>query len=77
MSHKKIETGTFNPLSRIVHVPSCTADLSLQTRGKAFFLLYVDCGGMGGGAHLFNAQARHNYIRSGAGSFVLTAHAGR
>jgi hypothetical protein len=28
-----------------VHVPPCTAELSLQTRGKAFFLLYVEGGG--------------------------------
>jgi hypothetical protein len=60
------------PLSRIVHVPPCTADLSLQTRGKAFFLLYMERGG----PHLFNAQACHYYIRSSADSFVLTAHAG-
>jgi hypothetical protein len=33
------------PLSRIVDVPPCTADLLLQTRGKAFFLLYVEGGG--------------------------------
>jgi hypothetical protein len=52
--------------------PLCTVDLSLQTRRKAFFLLYVERVG----AHLFNAQASHYYIRSGAGSFVLTAHAG-
>jgi hypothetical protein len=32
------------PLSRIIHVPPCTADLSLHTRGKAF-LLYVEGGG--------------------------------
>jgi hypothetical protein len=28
------------------------------------------------GPHLFNAQIGHYYIRSGAGSFDLTAHAG-
>jgi hypothetical protein len=33
------------PLSKIIHVPPCTADLSLQARVKAFFLLYVDGGG--------------------------------
>jgi hypothetical protein len=34
------------PLSKIVHVPPCTAELALQTRGKAFFLLYVEGGGL-------------------------------
>jgi hypothetical protein len=60
------------PLSGVVRVPPCTADLSLPTRGKAFFLLYVK----GGGTHLFNTQAGQCYIRSGAGSLDLTAHAG-
>jgi hypothetical protein len=30
------------PLTRIIHVPPCTADLSPQTRVRAFFLLYVE-----------------------------------
>jgi hypothetical protein len=29
-----------------------------------------------GAPHLFNAQTGHYYIRSGAGSFEFTAHAG-
>jgi hypothetical protein len=32
------------PLCRIVHVPPCTAESSLQTRGKVFFLLYLEGG---------------------------------
>jgi hypothetical protein len=28
-------------LTRIIHVPLCTADLSLLTRVRAFFLLYA------------------------------------
>jgi hypothetical protein len=59
------------PLSRIIHVPPCTADLSLQIRAKAFFSFYVE----GGGTSFFNAQTGHYYI-SGVGSFILTAHAG-
>jgi hypothetical protein len=30
------------PLTRIIHVPPCTVDLSPQTRVRAFFLLYVE-----------------------------------
>jgi hypothetical protein len=38
----------------------CKAELSLQTRGKAFFLVYVEGGR--GEAHLFNAQTgRYQY----------------
>jgi hypothetical protein len=29
------------PLTRIIHAPPCTADLSPQTRFTAFFFLYV------------------------------------
>jgi hypothetical protein len=34
-----------SPLSRLVHVPPCTAELSLATLAKAFFLLYAREGG--------------------------------
>jgi hypothetical protein len=67
-------TAKAPPLSRIVQVPHCTAELSLKTRGKVFFLLFVE----GGGVHLFNAQAGNYllYIRSGAANSVLTANVG-
>jgi hypothetical protein len=65
-------TATATPLTRIIHVPPCTADLSPQTWVRAFFLLY----GEGGGSHLINAQIGYYYIRSGAGSLDLTSHAG-
>jgi hypothetical protein len=61
-----------SPLSRTIHVPPCTADLSPQTRVKVSFLLYVE----GGEPYFFNAQIDHYFIISDAGSFVSTAHAG-
>jgi hypothetical protein len=62
------------PLSRIVHVPPCTAELSLQTRGKAFFLGI--CGGRGALVFLMPRLAAI-YIRRGAKNSVLTAQAGK
>jgi hypothetical protein len=61
------------PLSRVVHVPPCTAELSLSTRGKAFFLLFVE--GEGGLIFLMPRPAAI-YIGSGALNSVLTVHAG-
>jgi hypothetical protein len=62
------------PHSRVVHVPPCTAELSLPTKGKAFFLLYVE--GEVGGLIILIPRLAAIYIRSGAANWVLTAHAG-
>jgi hypothetical protein len=57
-------------LSSLVHVSPCTAELSLATLCKAYFLLYAE----GGGGHdFFNAQAAI-YARIGAADAVLTPH---
>jgi hypothetical protein len=57
------------PLTRIIHFPLCTADLSPQTRVRAFFL-YVEGGGL-----IFLMPRLATTIKE-VGSFDLTAHGG-
>jgi hypothetical protein len=59
-----------SPLSRIVHVPPCTAELTLAPMGKAYYMSNE------GGLIFLMPRPAAIYMKIGAANSVLTAHAG-
>jgi hypothetical protein len=58
------------PISVVVHVPTCTAELSLPTRGKTSLSLYEERGGL----IFLMPRPAVIYLGSGAPNSVLTVH---